>query len=194
MITLFKALIMLGFEKVAPRTLQRGQVTVRVNFDYDITWHIDTPLGSATYYSQKAALHGLVLRLAISKEELEFLASIGLDYAKTELENFEKTMKRIESNDQKAIYDFLKKEDFSKSTDNKEESDFYDIKRQFIKQTIYPRLNQILLENRGRCQICGRIFRDAPSFYNHINMTSVMQQQHKEFLKNIMSEVTGEIP
>ncbi len=191
MTTLFKALIMLGFQKVAPRTLQRGQVTVRVNFGYEVKWHIDTPLGSATYYSQKAALHGLVLRLVVSKEELEFLASIGLDYAKTELENFEKTMKRIQSNDQRAIQNFLG-QDLKSNEEDK--SYFYNIKRQFIKQTIYPKLNQILLENRGRCPICGRIFQDAPSFYNHINMTSIMQKEHKEFLKNIMSEITGEIP
>ncbi|WP_338598920.1 hypothetical protein V6M85_08865 [Sulfolobus tengchongensis] len=108
MVSLYKALMMIGFEKVAPRTLRRGNVEVHLRFGYgEAKWEIHTPLGSATYLSQKRALHGLVLRFAISKEDLEILSSLGVDYAREELINFEKTMKRIEKGSRKAILNYI---------------------------------------------------------------------------------------
>ncbi len=189
--------MMIGFQKIAPRTLKRGDVTVEVTFGYEVRWYIKTPLGSAKYYTQKAALHGLVLRLVLSKEELEFLAQLGLDYAKEELENYEKTMKKVGQNYRKAIQNFLNQEIPRENLQNEnlqDDDSFRRIKREFMKQIIYPKLHQILLENKYRCPICGKPLNDGVGLFDHLNMTSSFQKEHREFIKNLMSKITGEIP
>ncbi|BFH74070.1 hypothetical protein SJAV_20140 [Sulfurisphaera javensis] len=190
MVSLFKALMMIGFEHVAPRTLQRGEVTIIVHYKgYDVKWEIFTPFGSATYHSQKAALHGLVLRLAISKEELEYLASLGLEYAKEELENYEKTMKRIEAGGQRAIREYLKSLEGEKRDRN-----LKSIERQFLRQVIYPELEKILEENGYRCPICGRLMLEVSQFYSHLKTSPIRTLDHKEFLKRIQDNITNSTP
>ncbi|AWR96491.1 hypothetical protein DFR86_02265 [Acidianus sulfidivorans JP7] len=112
MVSLYKALQEIGFVKVNARTLQRGNTIFKVSINGDeARYYIHTQFGSATYYSQKAALHGLVLRFAISREDLEKLRDLGLDIAKIELENYERTMKRVEKEGRKAIMDYIEKLD-----------------------------------------------------------------------------------
>jgi len=192
MVSLFKALMALGFEHVAPRTLQRGDVVIIVHPSYgDFRWILESPLGSATYYSQKQLLHGLVLRLALTKEELELLASMGVEYAKDELLNYEKTMKRVEAGKQKAIKEYIEsmeKQNVIREGEKKEEVETDYLKKvvkQFRKQVIYPQLEKILAENKSRCPICGKLLFEVSGFYSHLKDTSIMRDQHRALLKKI---------
>jgi len=194
MVSLFKALMALGFEHVAPRTLQRGDVVIIVHPSYgDFRWILESPLGSATYYSQKQLLHGLVLRLALTKEDLELLASMGIEYAKDELLNYEKTMKRVEAGKQKAVREYIEsmqrqKENVRMEEEKKEEVETDYLKRvvkQFRKQVIYPQLEKILDENKSRCPVCGKLLFEVSGFYSHLKDTSIMRDQHRALLKKI---------
>jgi len=199
MVSLFKALMALGFEHVAPRTLQRGDVVIIVHPSYgDFRWILESPLGSATYYSQKQLLHGLVLRLALTKEELELLASMGIEYAKNELLNFEKTMKRVEAGKQKAVREYIESMQRQKENENKEEekkeeveSDYLKkVVKQFRKQVIYPQLEKILAENKSRCPVCGKLMFEVSGFYSHLKTTSIMKDEHRALLKRIEDLLT----
>ncbi|QIW23986.1 hypothetical protein EWF20_07365 [Sulfolobus sp. S-194] len=191
MVSLFKALMMIGFEHVAPRTLQRGNTTIFVYHSmYGLKWVINTQFGSASYYSQKDVLHGLVLRLVISKEELEFLASLGIDYAREELENYERTLKKIEAGGIKAIKEYLS------SLERREEgsTNLKNIEMQFRKQVIYPYLERILVETKSRCPICGRLMIETEEFYNHLRSSRYRKIEHEEFFRKIIEEITNLSP
>ncbi|QKR00706.1 hypothetical protein GWK48_10175 [Metallosphaera tengchongensis] len=107
MVSLFQALLAVGFERVAPRTLQRGGTKVEVKFGSEVKWIVSTPFGTASYLSQRAALHGMVLRLALTQEDLSIIRDLGVEYAEEELRNFERTMKRVEAARTKAIQRYI---------------------------------------------------------------------------------------
>jgi len=194
MASLFKALMALGFERVAPRTLQRGDVVIIAHPTWgEFKWILHSPFGTATYYSQKQLLHGLVLHLALTKGELELLASMGIEYAKDELLNYEKTMKRVEAGGLKAIREYiesLEKEEKEKGGEEVDADYLRRIVKQFRKQVIYPQLEKILEENNGRCPICGKLMFDVSGFYSHLKSTSIMKQEHRALLKRIEDLLT----
>ncbi len=167
MVSLFKALISVGFEKVAPRTLKRGEVTVSVKFGREVKWVIETPSGTFTYYNQRSALHGLVIRNVVTREDLEVMSMIGLEYAAEELERLD-------------------------SAWNYDTENLRRIKSEFLKQAVYPLLLQVLLHNDYRCPICGEVMDSTHSFFLHLNAPTAMRRRHREFVKELTAEVTGE--
>ncbi|MCI2414863.1 MAG: hypothetical protein MPF33_06425 [Candidatus Aramenus sp.] len=169
MVSLFKALISVGFEKVAPRTLKRGEVTVSVKFGRDVKWVVVTPSGTFTYYSQRSALHGLVIRNALTREDLEIMSMMGLEYAREELEKLGSARRKVDGSEN------LRR-----------------IKSEFIKQVVYPLLLQVLLNNDYQCPICGEVMESTHDFFLHLNASTTMRRRHREFMKELTAEVTGE--
>ena len=193
MASLFKALMALGFERVAPRTLQRGGVVIIAQPTLrNFKWILHSQFGTAVYYSQKQLLHGLVLHLALTKEELQLLASMGIEYAKDELLNYEKTMKRVEAGGIKAIKNYIELLEKKEKEKRKEANPDYlrKIVDQFRKQVIYPQLEKILEENNGRCPVCGKLMFDVSRFYSHLKSASLMKDEHRALLKKIEDLLT----
>ena len=162
-LTLFKALLLIGFEKVAPRTLKRGEVTITVTFIPNVRWIIRLPHITYELSTQKEVLHKLVHEGIISRKELEQLASLGLEIAKEELEQSEEMVT----------------------------GSLIDVRRAFITQVIMPRLEALLKTNGMKCPVCGKRFRSVTEFYNHLNLTEVRSEEHKKILENVYEEVTG---
>lgn len=162
-LTLFKALLLIGFEKVAPRTLKRGDVTITVTFIPNVRWIVRLPHITYELSTQKEVLHKLVHEGIISRKELEYLASIGLDIAKEEI---------------------VQSEEITTGS-------LIDVRRAFITQVIMPRLEILLRTNGMKCPVCGKRFRSTTEFYNHLNTTEVRAEEHKKILEGIYEEVTG---
>ncbi|WP_236750713.1 hypothetical protein [Acidianus sp. HS-5] len=162
-LTLFKALLLIGFEKVAPRTLKRGNVTITVTFVPNVRWIIRLPHVTYELSTQKDVLHKLVHEGIVSRKELEYLASIGLEIAKQEI---------------------VQSEEITTGS-------LIDVRRAFITQVIMPRLESVLRSNGMKCPVCGKRFRSVTEFYNHLNVTEVRSEEHKKILEGIYEEVTG---
>ncbi|BBG22795.1 hypothetical protein [Sulfuracidifex tepidarius] len=193
-VTLFKALLHVGYLRVAPRTLSRGNNLVQLKFsDGTGKWYIDTPFGGGIYSSSKDALHALVLRFAVDVEDLKKMAEIGFTYAQEELDNYEKTINKIEQKSTKAFMDFMKEEKKNEN-ENIDRSTLNDILREFKKQVVFSRLEKELERNNNTCPVCGKEFFSSASLYNHASRTSNMKEAHRNFLMLIMNEVTGLTP
>ncbi|AWR96292.1 hypothetical protein DFR86_01195 [Acidianus sulfidivorans JP7] len=78
--TLFKALMMIGFEKVGPRTLKRGDVKVSIVYTYEVYWEIETKNTKEIFSNQKSLMRRLYDLKVITDDELEYLAMLGLDF------------------------------------------------------------------------------------------------------------------
>ncbi len=193
-VTLFKALLHVGYSRVAPRTLSRGNNLVQFKFSDGMgKWYINTPFGGGIYSGSKDALHALVLRFAIDVEDLKKMVEIGFTYAQEELDSYERTMKKIEQNSTKAFMGFMKEEQKS-SNESVDRSTLSDILREFKKQVVFSRLEKELERNNNSCPVCGKEFFDSASLYNHASRTSNMKEAHRNFLMVIMNEVTGLTP
>ncbi|MCY0849702.1 hypothetical protein [Sulfuracidifex metallicus] len=191
-VTLYRALLHVGYARVAPRTLSRGNNLVQLKFSSDGgKWYINTPFGGGTYSSAKEALHAMVLRFALDLDDLKRMIDFGLEYAEEELKNYEKTMNKIESRSVKAIMDFLREEKKEEIVDR---STLSDIVREFKKQVVFSRLQKELEKNHNSCPVCGREFLSSSSFYNHVTRTPFMKDEHRNFLMTLMSEITGYTP
>lgn len=81
-ITLFRALMMLGFKKVGPRTLKKGDVKVSLKFDYEIAWELQTPTTKELLSSQRDLVRRLYELKVLSEQDLNYLALLGLDFRK----------------------------------------------------------------------------------------------------------------
>lgn len=81
-ITLFKALMMLGFEKIGPRTLRKGNVKVSVKIDYEVTWEIETQTTRELLSNQRDLVRRLYELKVIDDYDLDYLALLGLDFRK----------------------------------------------------------------------------------------------------------------
>ncbi|ARM74771.1 hypothetical protein [Acidianus manzaensis] len=79
-LTLFKALMMIGFQKIGPRTLQKGDIKVSINFSYEVNWELETTDTKEVYSNQKSLVKRLYELRAISNEDLDYLATLGLDF------------------------------------------------------------------------------------------------------------------
>ncbi len=193
-VTLFKALMHVGYRRVAPRTLSRGNNLVQLKFSSgEGKWYVNTPFGGGAYSSSRDALHALVLRFALDKNDLKKMIDFGLSYAQDEFNKYDDTISRIERESKRAIMNFLKEE--KKNPDNiVNKTKLSKIVREFKKQVIFSRLDRELELNNNTCPVCGREYFTSTSLYNHISRTSFMRESHKNFLVSIMNEITGLTP
>jgi hypothetical protein len=93
-LTLFKALMYVGFESCGPRKICRGNVTISLRIGHRAHWYVSTPLGIRDYQSQRHVLHALALYKLVNKEDLQKMAELGFLIASEELDKLENTEKR----------------------------------------------------------------------------------------------------
>ncbi|WP_150111365.1 C2H2-type zinc finger protein [Candidatus Acidianus copahuensis] len=84
-VTVFKALQMIGFEKVRQRTLVRDDITIVLSVGFEKKWIVSSPEWRQTFYSTRQLLHGLYTKGIICRDELEIIGEV-LQEAKEELE------------------------------------------------------------------------------------------------------------
>lgn len=79
-ITLFRALMMLGFEKIGARVLKKGDVKVSVKFDIEVTWEVQTSRTREILSNQRDLIRRLYELKAINDQDLDYLALLGFDF------------------------------------------------------------------------------------------------------------------
>ena len=93
-LTLFKALMLVGFTKAGPGRLERGRCHVKFKMGYEPHWWINTPLGTKEYESQGQTLHALTLYRLVTRQDLEKMSEFGFAQARKEILDYDKTTER----------------------------------------------------------------------------------------------------